>query len=338
MTLKDARDRRDEARRQIANGKDSAKERAVARAAAIEAETNTFSAIGRDFLAYRAADSGSPKTQVKSEWLLSLLEPTLGKKPISEIKATDILATLNEIQLSGRRETAHRLRSFIGRVFRFAILNGKALHDPSTALKGQLHRREVKHHPTILDREEFGTLLKAIDGYTGRPSTVAALRITPHLFQRPGEIRHMRKVDIDLEKRIWSIPAELMKMRRPHRVPLSSPAISIIRTMLARNYRTNYVFPAHHRPKLPISENCINQALRRMGYGGVMTAHGFRSTASTLLNESGLWNFDAIERALAHRDTDSVRSAYNRGEYWEERVRMMDWWSEKIENLRGPQS
>jgi integrase len=180
--------------------------------------------------------------------------------------------------------------------------------------------------------------LRAIDGYQGYPSTMGALRLSPHVFQRPGEIRTMKWVDIDFERARWSIPAAIMKMRRPHQVPLSRQSVEIIQSMKAISNGSEFVFPAFDSPMRPISENTVNQALRRLGYGGIMTAHGFRSTASSLLNESKIWRPDVIERTLAHEDENAVRSIYNRTDYWDERVEMMQWWSDQLDALKGAAS
>ncbi|WP_415177889.1 tyrosine-type recombinase/integrase [Parasphingorhabdus sp.] len=167
----------------------------------------------------------------------------------------------------------------------------------------------------------------------GHASTNAALRLSPHLFQRPGEIRAMKWVDVNLDEAVWTIPAGETKMRREHRVPLSRQSVAIIQSMKGVSDYSEFAFPSYN-PKKPLSENAVNGALKRIGYGGVMTAHGFRTTASSLLNESNRWNPDAIERALAHQDSNAIRAAYNRTAYWDERVRMMQWWSDEIDNLK----
>jgi len=271
---------------------------------------------------------------MKTEWLLSILEPKIGKLPVREITAPLLLTVLQEVQKSGRKETARRLRSFAGRVFNFAIITGRADHNPAVALQRALPTPKTRSHPAIIDREHVGRLMRAIDGYGGFASTKAALQISAHLFQRPGEIRTMRWVDLDLAGARWIIPAGDTKMRRQHEVPLSRQAIEIIRSMKDVASYSEFVFPSHN-PKKPLSENAVNGALRRLGYAGIMTAHGFRSTASSLLNESGRWNPDAIERALAHQDGNAVRAVYNRTAYWSERVAMMQWWSDELDALKA---
>ena len=270
----------------------------------------------------------------KNEWLLRKLAPYLGRVPVADVSAPMLLTVLQEIQGSGNRETARRLRSYISRVQDYAIITGRAQHNPAAPLQRALITPTVRHHPAIVDPHELGSLLRQIDNYSGYPSTLAALRISAHLFQRPGEIRAMRWADLDLEAARWSMPAGSTKMRRAHEVPLSRQARETIRSM-AGITRGEFVFPAYHAWTQPISENAVNQALARMGYKGVMTAHGFRSTASSLLNESGQWSPDIIEQALAHKDNNAIRAIYNRTTYWNDRVAMMQWWSDYLDGLKA---
>lgn len=336
ISLKAARTKRDEARVLIANGIDPLQERQAQKLQAKLASEHTFAVVAREFIQKRATDGDKAiceTTRTKNEWLLSLLEPKLGRVPVSQITATLLLSALKEVQDSGRRETARRLRSFAGRVLNYAIATGRAENNPAPGLQDALSAPQVRHHPALIAPAKVGELLRAIDGYQGYASTNAALKLAPHLFQRPGEIRSMKWADLDLHAAVWTIPAGQTKMRREHRVPLSRQAISIIRSMEDVADYSEYVFPSFN-PKKPLSENAINGALRRLGYGGVMTAHGFRTTASSLLNESGEFHPDAIEKALAHEDSNAVRKAYNRTQYWDERVRMMQWWSDKLDSLK----
>ncbi|KEO85728.1 integrase [Erythrobacter sp. JL475] len=336
VSLKSARAKRDEARAMVADGVDPLHQRREQKLEAKLASQNTFAAVAREYIAKRANDGDkaiSETTRSKTEWLLSLVEPKLGRVPVAEITAPLLLAALNDIQESGRRETARRLRSFVGRVLNYAIATGRAENNPAPALRGALATPSVRHHPAVIEPAALGELLRAIDGYGGFASTNAAMKLSAHLFQRPGEIRTMKWDDVDFDAAIWTIPAGKTKMRREHRVPLSRQAISIIRSMKDVAAYSEYVFPSFN-PKKPLSENAVTGALKRMGYGGIMTAHGFRTTASSLLNESNEFHPDAIERALAHQDSNAVRAVYNRTQYWEERVRMMQWWSDKIDSLK----
>ena len=334
--LKEARAKRDEARAMLASGRDPSHERQTAKLAARFAADNTFAAIAEEFIDKRVRDGIADTTKGKTEWLLSLLKPGLGRIPIEEITAPMLLAVLQDVEVSGRRETARRLRSFAGRILNYAIATGRRTNaNPAPALHRALSTPITRNHPAIVEPKALSEHLKAIEEYKGYPSTIGALRISPHLFQRPGEIRAMKWEDLNLNAARWTIPAAQMKMRKPHEVPLSRQAIKIINSMVVVAGTSNFVFPAYHNPRIPISENAINQALRRLGYGGIMTAHGFRSTASSLLNESGMWNPDAIERALAHQDGNAVRAVYNRSAYWKDRVEMMQWWSDQLDTLRN---
>ena len=193
----------------------------------------------------------------------------------------------------------------------------------------------MEHHSAILDPKLVGELLRSIDAYSGHLITRLAMQISPHVMARPGELRQALWPEFDLENGVWKIPPERMKMRRPHAVPLSRQVLAYLAELHALTGPEGFVFPAFHTSRRPLSENTVNQAFRRMGYAvGEVTAHGLRTTASTLLNESGKWSPDAIERSLAHADKDSVRGTYNRGFYWEERVAMHQWWSDYLDQLR----
>ena len=338
VSLKLARAKRDEARAMVADGVDPLQQRREDKLEAQIASEHTFVAVAREYIAKRANDGDkaiSDTTRQKTEWLLSLLEHKLGRVPVREITAPLLLSALNDIQDSGRRETARRLRSFVGRVLNYAIATGRSENNPAPALRGALATPSVRHHPAVIDPNALGELLRAIEGYRGFASTNAALKLSAHLFQRPGEIRQMKWADLDFDAAIWTIPAGGTKMRREHRVPLSRQAIAIIRSMEDVSAYSEYVFPSFN-PKKPLSENAVTGALKRLGYAGVMTAHGFRTTACSLLNESNEFHPDAIERALAHQDSNAVRAVYNRTQYWDERVRMMQWWSDKIDSLKQP--
>jgi len=221
-------------------------------------------------------------------------------------------------------------------VFRYAIATGRAERDPSADLRGALTSPKTNHRSAIVGPMAIGALLRAIDGFDGQPTTRAALRLAPLVFVRPGELRHAEWVEIDFAAAEWRIPAAKMKMRRVHRVPLSRQALAIIRELQAITGEGRWLFPSVRTVTRPISENTLNAALRRLGYGPEqMTTHGFRAMASTRLNEIGRWNPDAIERQLAHQEADDVRRAYiHAAEYWPERVRMMQAWADYLDGLR----
>jgi integrase len=227
------------------------------------------------------------------------------------------------------------MRGAIGEVFRYAVAAGRAENDPTGALKGALTTATVQHRAAIIEPKAFGGLLRALAGYDGAPETRAALELLALTFVRPGELRAAEWTEFDLDAGVWAIPAEKMKMRRPHRVPLAARTVAILRELHAITGQGKFLFPSIRSAARCMSENTVNAALRRLGFEKhEMTGHGFRSAASSMLNESGLWNADAIERQLAHVDTDSVRKAYARADFWDERVRMMAWWADKCDEMR----
>ena len=335
ISLKDARSRRDDARKLLAHGRNPALEKRRAAEAAAVSAGNTFKAVADELIAKSEAEGQAERTIAKARWLLTLLEP-IANRPISEIEPYELLAALKRVEATGRHESAVRALSLASRVFRFGIATQRAPRDTAADLRGALTTPRAKHYAAIIDPEAVGALLRAIDGFSGKGwSTKLALRLAPHVFARPGELRQMEWAEVDLETAVWSIPAGKMKMRRPHVVPLSTQALEILKEAQPLSGRGRFVFPGIRTPLRPLSENTLNAALRRLGYGAdEMTTHGFRSTASTLLNESGKWSPDAIERALAHADDDKVRAAYHRGAHWNERIEMAQWWSDHLDALR----
>lgn len=336
--LAEARRRRDDARRKVEAGSDPLAERRREKLVAAFNAANTFGDIAKEYIDKMVAEGRADTTTTKANWLLEQLAP-IAKRPVSELKPVEVLAALKRVEAKGKYETARRCRSFASRVFRYAVATGRGETDPTSVLRGALVTPKVKHHSAIINPEALGELLRAIDAYSGHAITRIAMQISPHVMARPGELRKANWSEFDLDKAVWKIPAERMKMRRPHAVPLSRQALAYLAELQPLTGPDGFVFPAFHTARRPLSENTINQAFRRMGYAvGEVTAHGLRTTASTLLNESGKWSPDAIERSLAHADTDSVRGTYNRGFYWEERVAMHQWWSDYLDQLRASQS
>ena len=289
-----------------------------------------------DYIAKAAAEGRAPANQTKTEWLLGMAIASFGKKPITEVTAPIILLCLRNVEAKGNFETAKRLRAKISAVFKFATANGLAETDPTFALQGALVRPKAKPRAAITDPEALGGLLRAIDGFQGQTVTRLALTLLMILVPRPGELRHAKWPEFDMTGKIWSIPAERMKMRRAHRVPLPDQAVRLLEELRDLTGSGEYLLPSLRSVARPMSENTMNGALRRLGFSGEeVTAHGFRATFSTLANESGLWHPDAIERALAHIEGNAVRRAYARGEYWDERVRMADWWAILLTSLKS---
>ena len=293
--------------------------------------------------------------------VVGLAMPTLGARPIAEIEAPEVLATLRIIERRGRYDTAHRLRAIIGEVFRYAVADGRAKNDPTIALRGALTTVTKERRPAIIEPEPLGQLLRAIDGYRGTPETRLALRLLAYVFVRSGELRHAEwsEFDLDGEQPVWTISAAKMKMKREHRVPLSWQAVETIRELRALSRGGKYLFPGGRTVARPMSENAMSAAMRRMGYGkDEVCPHGFRSSASSLLNAARtptkdadgkplkdadgkpisprrLWDADAIELQLAHVDGNAVRRVYNRDDLWLERVEMMQWWADYLDELRA---
>ncbi len=300
----------------------------------IENPENTFKAVAREWFDMFS----KPWAKGHADKIIRRLElyifPWLGARPIKAITAQELLAVLRRIEGRGANETAHRAMQVCGRIFRYAVATGRAERDPSRDLSGALAPAKEKHLASITDPQEVGALLRAIDAYKGEWITRCALRLAPLVFVRPGELRHARWSEIDFEKAEWRIPAARMKMRMQHIVPLSSQAINVLRDLQQLTGKFDFAFPGTRSRERPMSENTVTAALRRMGYGGDdMTGHGFRSMASTLLNEQG-WNWDAIERQLAHGERDAVRAAYNYAQHLPERRKMMQAWANHLDQLK----
>ena len=340
--LSDARKRRDDARELIATGADPSREKQQAKHRARVSAANTFGEVASEFIAKRKREGLSKSTAEKSEYYISRMGPIFARLPIAEIAAPDLLAVLRRIEATGNYETARRVLQLAGRVFRYAVATARLPSDPSRDLRGALTAPQPKHYGAIIEAKRAGELLRAIDGYDGQVLTKLAMQLSANVFVRPGELRHAEWHEIDLEAGLWIIPAGKMKMRRPHQVPLSRQSVELLSQLHAFTGPVGYVFPSIRTRTRPMSENTINAGLRRLGFAGdEMTAHGFRSMASTLLNEARdpkskkhLWKADAIERALAHGDSDAVRGAYHRGAHWDERVEMAQWWSDYLDLIR----
>jgi integrase len=339
LSLAEARAKRDEAKKLLAEGADPSLAKKRAHLDAMAAAGNTFGVIAQEFIDKMRRDKRAEPTITKNEWMLQNLASKLAPYPITQVTAKDVLAVLTAIERSGRVESALATRAAVGRVFRFAIATARADNDPTSALRGALQRHAPISHPALTDPREIGKLLRAVYGYQGWPSLVGVLKIQALCFARPGETRSMQWTELDLDKAVWTIPASKTKMRREHTVPLSRQAISVIMEMQELFGDKPQVFPSMMSGKTLLSENSMNSALRRMGVSTTEhTAHGFRSSASTILNGSGQFSADAIEAQLAHLDAREVRRIYNRSTYWEERVAMMQWWADRLDHLREGQS
>jgi integrase len=330
--LKLARQRREDAREQIAQGIDPSAAKQAMKASNAAAEG--FETVAREWFAAQ-----------RSEWvdshadkILRRLErdvfPWIGKRAVGEITAPEILAALRRIESRGTFETAHRALTNIGQVFKYALATGRATINPARDLSPALRPVTQKHHAAITDPAKIGGLLRAIDDYPGTPVVRAALQLAPLVFVRPGELRQAEWVEFDLIAGEWRIPAARMKAREMHIVPLAQQAVAILRDIQALTGDGRFVFPCARGPRRPMSNIAVLAALRRMGFASdEMTGHGFRSMASTLLNEQG-WHRDAIERQLAHGERNKVRAAYNYAQHLPERRKMMRAWADYLDGLK----
>ncbi len=336
ISLAQARAARDAARTLLAAGQDPGEAKQDRKREDQERRGHTFEKMAQAYKAKTVKEGKAEATLSKTEWLLNIANVDIGNRPMSEITSPMVLRCLRKVEAKGNYETAKRLRAVIGAVFRYAIANGSAETDPTYALRDAIIRPTVTPRAAITDVKALGGLLRGIDGFHGQVTTRIGLQLLALLAQRPGELRNAKWGEIDLGAAIWSIPAERMKMRRPHRVPLPAQAIALLKDLHQLTGNGDLLFPSLVSVMRPMSENTLNTALRRMGVSAEeMTSHGFRATFSTLANESGLWNPDAIERALAHIEGNQVRRAYARGEHWEERVRMADWWAGFLDEVRA---
>ena len=341
VSLKAARGKRDAARQQLAAGIDPSQARKAAKVAQAGAES--FETIAREWHSNFSPGWAASHGDRILRRLENDLFPWLGKRPIPEIRAPELLTVLRRIESRGAQETAHRAKQNCGQIFRYAVATGRTERDPTGDLRGALPPAKEKHHASITEPKRIGALLRAIDSYEGFFATKCALRLAPLVFVRPGELRKAQWPEFDLDKAEWRIPAERMKMAEQHIVPLSDQAVEILRELEpltnreipARPDAPRFVFPGARSRERPMSENAILAALRRMGYTKEeMTGHGFRSMASTLLHEQG-WNHQVIERQLAHAERNAVSAAYNYAEHLPERRKMMQAWADYLNGLKA---
>lgn len=332
--LKEARSKREDVRRLLMEDKDPALERDQKRA---DAPGKTFSDLALEWLQKKKLESQSEKYRYSLEMRLEKhILPFIGHFPPDDIGAPQLLQIARRLEAAGTIETAHRVINICGQVFRYGVATGRAARDPAGDLRGALQTTPIRHFASIKEPDKFGMLLRAIDSYTGGLVVRCAMKILALTFVRPGEMRTAEWGEIDLDKAEWRIPGEKMKMKRMHLVPLSTQAVEVFVLLKAETGHGRYVFPSarSRSGSRPMSDAAVVAALRAMGYGqDEMSAHGFRHTASTLLNESGLWSPDAIEAQMAHSETNKVRGTYNHAKYLPERRRMMQWWGEFLSKL-----
>lgn len=335
-TLAEAREKRNAARKMLANGVDPMEDRKeTKRIASINAE-NTFEAIANEWIEAKSPAWTPRYTEFMKKRLAKDILPQLGQRPIKEISAPELLSVIRVIEKRGATELAHRALQYCGQIFMFGIATGRAERNPANDLKGAL-KTHVKQNYAHLKEEELPEFIKKLENYEGMLQAKLAVKLLMLTFVRTTELRGAMWSEFDFDKAEWRISAERMKMRRPHVVPLSAQALAVLKELKLLNGQWQYVFPNPYKPIKPMSENAVLSVLKRMGYQYRTTGHGFRHTASTILNENG-FNADHIERQLAHVEGNKVRGAYNHAEYLPERRKMMQWWADYIEKLQKPKA
>lgn len=335
ISLKAAREKAQKARQQLAAGIDPGETRRQEKLARAVGAANSFRAVAEEWMTKEKPHWSESHIQ-RLGWLFnSSLFPYLGQRPIAEITPPELLAALRRTESRGALETTNRAKQVAGQVFRYAVATGRAERDPSQDLKGALASPKVKHHPTLTDPKAVGELLRAIEGFKGTPTVKAALRLSPLLFARPGELRHMEWTEINWDESRWEIPAEKMKMRLPHIVPLPTQAVATLEDLHPFTGRGRYVFPSARGASRPLSENGVRTALRTLGYTNEqITPHGFRAMARTLLDEVLGYRVEWIEHQLAHAVKDANGRAYNRTTYLADRMKMMQGWADYLDALK----
>lgn len=336
VSLAEARTKRDEAKKQLLDGINPSAQRKLEKLALATAARTTFGLIAEEFIGRMKTARAADATVAKTEWLLQDLAAPLARRPIKGITAAEVLHVLQKIEASGRRESARRLRGVIGSVFRYAIVTQRADSDPTLALRGALLKPHVVGRAALTDERDFGALLIAIDAYDGWPTIKAALQFLALTCVRPGEVRGAIRDEFDLKNAVWRIPATRMKMRLAHDVPLSRQSLEVLETIWQLSEDGALVFPSIRSKERPLSDGALNAALRRMGYTkDEVTAHGFRVSASSILNDRG-FEPDIIEAVLAHQDANAVRRVYNRARYWDQRVSLLQSWADLLDGLKRP--
>ena len=333
--LKEARERREDTKKILANGIDPSAQRQAIKASITSIDQDSFEVVTREWFDKHVVNLAPSYSKKVRSLFERQIFPVLGAKPIAEVEPTDVLNAARHVEQTGAIETAHRLIQICGQVFRYAIATGRTKYDVSTGLHAALPKVNVKHMATLTDKKRIGQLLRAIDAYGGFFPVRCALKLAPLLFVRPGELQKAEWAEFDLPAAEWRLPASKMKMRQRHIVPLSSQALSILAELQPYTGNGQFLFPSIRTTTKPIALESMLVAIRSMGFTqDEMTMHGFRGMASTLLNEMG-YNRDWIERQLAHGERDHVRAAYNYAEHLPERRRMMQEWADYLDELKA---
>ena len=335
VSLKDARELASQARQVIQSGDDPAEQRKAAKTKAVHESVNTFRAVALEWMEHQSARwEQQTRERIHASLETDILK-TMGARPLASIKPLEVMNAVKAIEARGAGEQAGRVLQRVKAIFRWAVIHGRVDSNPMLDLMPAeiLKPREVKHR-AALDARELPAFLVQLDAYDGDPHTVHALRLLMLTATRPGEVRGARWDEVDMDAAMWTIPAERMKMRQEHRIPLSSQALELLQSMQVLSGGRELVFPSPFYPSKPLSENTFNSALARMGYKNLATAHGFRALFSTVANETG-WRPDVIERQLAHKERNEVRAAYHRSTYMAERTKLLQWWGDYLEGCKA---
>jgi integrase len=339
--LRQARQRRDEARRLVAAGINPSAQRRAAKAATSDEEGagthgESFQAVAREWFELQKPRWVKEHSDTVIQRLEKDVFPWVGNKPIAELNGRELLAVLRLVEARGAKSIAHRLKGIVGQVFRYAIVTDRAERDPSADLRGALAAEDDSHFGAVTKRGEVAALMRGIEGYRGSLVVRCALRFSALVFCRPGEVRKAEWQELDFDEGLWCVPAARMKGRREHVVPLSRQAIALLNELQPLTGNGRYIFPSSRSVARPMSDGTILAAVLTLGYErGRMTAHGFRTVASTLLRESNLWRDEVIEFSLGHKDKNEVRGAYNRAQYLDERRQMYQWWADHLDQLEA---
>ncbi len=335
VSLKDARELASQARQAIQSGDDPAEQRKAAKTKAVHESVNTFRAVALEWMEHQSAKwEQQTRERIHASLETDILK-TMGARPLASIKPLEVMNAVKAIEARGAGEQAGRVLQRVKAIFRWAVIHGRVDSNPMLDLMPAeiLKPREVKHR-AALDAKDLPAFLAQLDAYDGDLHTVHALRLLMLTATRPGEIRGARWDEVDMDAAMWTIPAERMKMRQEHRIPLSSQALELLQSMQALSGGRELVFPSPFYPSKPLSENTFNSAMARMGYKNLATAHGFRALFSTVANETG-WRPDVIERQLAHKERNEVRAAYHRSTYMAERTKLLQWWADYLEGCKS---
>ena len=335
VSLKDARELASQARQVIQSGEDPAEQRKAAKSKAVHESANTFRAVALAWMGHQSARwEPATRERIRSSLESNVLK-ALGARPLASIKPLEVMNAVKAVEARGASEQAGRVLQRVKAIYRWAVIHGRLDSNPMLDLMpAEILKPRAVRHRAALDAKELPAFLAQLEAYDGDPHTVHALRLLMLTGTRPGEVRGARWDEVDMDASMWTIPAERMKIRQEHRIPLSSQALELLQSMQVLTGERVLIFPSPFYPSKPLSENTFNSAMARMGYKNLATAHGFRALFSTVANETG-WRPDVIERQLAHKERNEVRAAYNRSTYMAERTKLLQWWGDYLEGCKA---